>query len=53
MSIHSSTSPGAGSWYNKLAQRVPTVVQWVKNPTAAAQVAAEKWRFDPWPGTVG
>lgn len=29
---------------------VPSVTQWVKNPTAMAWVATE---FDPQPGTVG
>ena len=28
---------------NKCWKRVPTMVQWVKNPTAAAQVTAELW----------
>ena len=31
-----------------LTYRVPTVAQWVKNPTAVAQVAAGA-RFNPWP----
>ena len=33
------------------AKEVPTMVQWVKNPNAAAQVAAEA-QFHPWPSAV-
>ena len=32
---------------------VPTVVQWIKNPTAAAQLAAERHGFNPQPSAVG
>ena len=31
----------------KKSQGVPTVVQWVKNPTAADQVAVEAWVPSP------
>ena len=32
---------------------VPAAVQWVKDPTAAAQVASEVHASDPHPSTLG
>ena len=52
MILMSVFSEKPNMWVKKKMARVPAVVQWVKNPTAVAQIAAEA-RFYPWPGAVG
>lgn len=52
---YSHLSCGSGYFiFNKISsQGVPAVVQWIKNPTAAAQLAAERHGFNPQPSAVG